>query len=503
MPLSADNLGLAAQPDQPAYVIYTSGSTGQPKGTVVSHRNVLRLFTSTEAWFRFTDDDVWTLFHSFAFDFSVWETWGALLYGGRLVVVPYEISRAPERFLQLLRTERVTVLNQTPSAFRQLLHADGEHRESLELRYVIFGGEALDPTMLRDWFAARGDERPRLVNMYGITETTVHVTYRPLTSDDANRAASLIGEPIPDLALYVLGEHGQPVPPTLPGELYVAGEGLAIGYLHRPELTAERFVASDVVGGARLYRTGDRVRRRANGELEYLGRVDTQVKIRGFRIELGEIGALLAQHDDVREAVATVFERCGDRSLVAYFVPANGAPSVESMRAHLAQHLPSYMVPARFVALDQLPLTVNGKLDYKALPAPSREVDEARTERPVRDARDATEQAVLDVWRELLEHPSLSIDDNVFEQGAHSVLAVQARSRLEPMVGQAIAVVLLFQHPTSAGLAAALRELTADESIREPTSDRGAQRAALRREARNKRTARRRPGRGNQQDPES
>ena len=302
----------------------------------------------------------------------------------------------------------------------------------------------------------------------------MQVTYRPLTIDDANSAASLIGEPIPDLALYVLDEHGQPVPPTLPGELYVAGEGLAIGYLHRPELTAERFVASDVVGGARLYRTGDRVRRRANGELEYLGRVDTQVKIRGFRIELGEIGALLAQHDDVREAVATVFERCGDRSLVAYFVPANGAPSVESMRAHLAQHLPSYMVPARFVALDQLPLTVNGKLDYKALPAPSREVDEARTERPVRDARDATEQAVLDVWRELLEHPSLCIDDNVFEQGAHSVLAVQARSRLEPMVGQAIAVVLLFQHPTSAGLAAALRELTADESSREPTSDRGA-----------------------------
>ncbi len=319
---SGERLEIPADPDLPAYVIYTSGSTGRPKGVVISHASVHRLFTATEPWFGFGADDVWTLFHSYAFDFSVWEIWGALLHGGRLVVVPYWESRSPEGFYRLLREERVTVLNQTPSAFRQLLWAEeaalGDAPPDLALRWVIFGGEALEPASLAPWFARHGDERPRLINMYGITETTVHVTYRPVRAADL-AAGSLIGEPIPDLAVHLLDARLQPVPIGAPGEIHVGGAGLAQGYLGRPDLTAERFVPDPFSGqpGARLYRSGDLARRLPNGDLEYLGRIDQQVKIRGFRIELGEIEAVLAVQPGVREAVVLAREE-GERRLVAY-----------------------------------------------------------------------------------------------------------------------------------------------------------------------------------------
>ena len=236
-------------------MIYTSGSTGKPKGVPISHANVARLFDATEAWFGFDASDVWTLFHSFAFDFSVWEMWGALLYGGRLVVVPYWVSRSPEAFHELLREERVTVLNQTPSAFRQLIQADSESDadpSELALRYVIFGGEALDLQSLRPWFDRHGDARPSLVNMYGITETTVHVTYRPIARADVdNGTGSVIGRPIPDLSIYLLNAARQPVPIGVPGEICVGGAGVARGYLNRPELTAERFVPNPFSADAR------------------------------------------------------------------------------------------------------------------------------------------------------------------------------------------------------------------------------------------------------------
>ncbi|MBV8202815.1 MAG: amino acid adenylation domain-containing protein, partial [Acidobacteria bacterium] len=300
-----------------AYVIYTSGSTGKPKGVVVTHANVIRLFGATWPWFGFGAGDVWTLFHSYAFDFSVWEIWGALLYGGRLVVVPYLVSRAPDELRALLVREGVTVLNQTPSAFAQLMRADEEAGAGAaplaDLRLVIFGGEALEPFRLAPWFDRHGDERPRLVNMYGITETTVHVTARRLLGADAVAGrGSVIGRPIPDLAAYVLDARGQPAPIGVAGELAIGGAGLARGYLARPELTAERFVPDPFCGqcgqrgepaGARLYRSGDLGRFLPGGGLEYLGRIDHQVKIRGFRIELEEIQAALAGHPQVREAV--------------------------------------------------------------------------------------------------------------------------------------------------------------------------------------------------------
>src|SRR5436853_1394223 len=350
--------------DNLAYVIYTSGSTGKPKGVMVTHANVVRLFETTDPWFHFDEHDVWTLFHSYAFDFSVWELWGALLKGGRLVLVPYLVSRSPQAFYELVCDEKVTVLNQTPSAFRQFMQVDeaSAHRDSLALRLVIFGGEALDLQSLSPWFERHGDERPQLVNMYGITETTVHVTYRPLTkADSAKGTGSLIGVPIADLQVYTLDKHLELVPFNVAGEMYVGGAGVSRGYLFRPALTAERFIPNPFSAepGACLYKTGDLARHLANGDLEYLGRIDHQVKIRGFRIELGEIEAALYEHPAVKDAVVVARDiGPGEKQLVAYLVcDQEPSPSVNELRTLLKRKLPEYMVPGAFVMLERLPLT--------------------------------------------------------------------------------------------------------------------------------------------------
>lgn len=434
--------------DQPAYVIYTSGSTGQPKGALITHRNVWRLFAATDAWFGFNATDVWTLFHSFAFDFSVWEMWGALCYGGRLVIVPYAVSRDPHTFYNLLCAERVTVLNQTPSAFRQLIPAATASDQAQRLRYVIFGGEALDFESLRPWFARYGDTQPQLVNMYGITETTVHVTYQPIAAADLDRhrGRSRIGQPIPDLQLYILDEHQTPVPIGVPGELYVAGAGLARSYLNRPALTAERFAEHPALG--RLYKTGDLCRRLVDGNIEYLGRTDFQVKIRGFRIELGEIeNALLAQAA-VREAVALVREDAGNPRIVAYLV---GDINPDGLRQQLLQRLPEYMVPAAFVLLDAMPLTGNGKLDRRALPAP----DEYNTIRATAYAAPETsvQKTIATVWAAALGIEQVGLHDNFFDLGGNSLLVITVCDALKTKLDRAITVVDLFQHPTIHALA--------------------------------------------------
>jgi len=312
-------------PGNLAYVIYTSGSTGTPKGVMVEHGQVLRLFDATRAWFNFSPSDVWTMFHSFAFDFSVWEIWGALTEGGKLVVVPYLTSRAPDEMLALLQSEGVTILNQTPSAFRQLIAADVAEPvvRPLKLRHIVFGGEALELGSLRPWVARRGDSTPALINMYGITETTVHVTYRQIRMADIEAATgSMIGVPIPDLSLYIVDAALNPVPIGVPGEIVVGGLGVARGYLNRPELTAERFVASPFRSGDRLYRSGDVGRFLGNRDIEYLGRADRQIKIRGFRIETGEIESAIGQHMAVLDATVVALPAAdGQKTLVAYVVP--------------------------------------------------------------------------------------------------------------------------------------------------------------------------------------
>jgi amino acid adenylation domain-containing protein len=321
-----NNLVSGVQDDNLAYMIYTSGSTGKPKGVLITHHNVVRLFKATEDWYQFNETDVWTLFHSFAFDFSVWELWGGLLYGGCVVVVSYEMSRDSQAFYNLLVAEKVTVLNQTPSAFYQLIQVDEHSKttEKLSLRVVIFGGEALSLPLLQPWFDRHGDQLPQLVNMYGITETTVHVTIRRLTLADVKATCSLIGQPIPDLRIYLLDKYQEPVPIGVVGEIYVGGGGVARGYWRRTELTEERFVPNPFSNQqqGRLYKTGDLARYLPTGELEYKGRIDHQVKIRGFRIELGEIQALLSGHQGVRECVVLAREdEPNNKRLVAYIVP--------------------------------------------------------------------------------------------------------------------------------------------------------------------------------------
>ena len=450
---SSEALREPIHPEQLAYVIYTSGSTGQPKGVGVTHRNLARLFDATEDWFVFGPDDVWTLFHSYAFDFSVWELFGALVHGGRLVVVPQAVARDAKAFHALLRRERVTVLNQTPSAFMALMHVDGTADQPADtLRAVIFGGEKLEPAALARWHAARGPSAPTLINMYGITETTVHVTYRPLARSDIDGEAplSVIGVPIPDLTLHVLGPDMNPVPAGGLGELHVGGAGLARGYLDRAELTAERFVP-DPYGppGARLYRSGDLARRLPNGEIEYIGRNDGQVKIRGFRVELGEIEAVLLGHPDLREAaVVALDDEHGGKRLAAYVVADQTAKiDAHALRFEIEQRLPAHMVPSTFTFLAGLPLTVNGKLDRKALPRP------VQTETAHVEPRTDTERALCRIWADVLEVPAVGAEDNFFALGGHSLSAVRASFRLSEELGRDVALAALFAHPTVAALA--------------------------------------------------
>ncbi|HEX3531179.1 MAG TPA: amino acid adenylation domain-containing protein [Thermoanaerobaculia bacterium] len=475
-PADDENPSLPIHGESLAYVIYTSGSTGRPKGVAVTHANLLRLFQVSQPRFGFGAGDVWTLFHSYAFDFSVWEIWGALLYGGRLVIVPQAVSRSPEDFYRLLVDEGVTVLNQTPSAFRQLIRAEEVAGASpdLALRWVIFGGEALELAALRSWFACHGDRRPRLVNMYGITETTVHVTWRGIGAAEAEAVAgSVIGRPLGDLAVHLLGSAGELLPIGAPGEICVGGRGLARGYLGRPDLTASRFVPDPFaqVPGARLYRSGDLARRLPDGGLEYLGRIDHQVKVRGFRIELGEIEAALARQPTVAEAAVTVRgDAQGNSQLVAYVVPRGpAAPATTSLRKELGRVLPGYMIPAVYVLLETLPLTANGKVDRKALPAPSGERPElaAAFVAPL----SGLEQRIAAIWSGVLGIDRVGLDDSFFALGGDSIRGIQvlAQSRRE---GIELTLQQLFSLETVGRLAAALEGGTAsavaESAPREP-----------------------------------
>jgi amino acid adenylation domain-containing protein len=364
--------------DLAAYVIYTSGSTGDPKGVLVTHGNVAALLRATLPLFDFTPADRWALFHSFNFDFSVWELWGAFATGACAVVVPRDVAAAPARFAAFLAAARITVLNQVPSVFKHLAAGleDGG-RPGFALRWVIFGGERVDLDAVSRWLALTRPHgpAPRFVNMYGITEITVHATFRELSEADlAQPARSPIGRALPHLRIALVGEAGRPAAPGEVGEMYVAGEGVARGYVGDAARTAERFVERDFgAGGQRWYRTGDFARATETGELEYVGRADGQVKIRGFRIELGEVEAALRRHPEVLDgAVAAERNRLGEPSLVAYVIWRGGPPeprqaAVDGLRAFLAERLPRHVVPARFVFAERFPYGLSGKLDRSRL----------------------------------------------------------------------------------------------------------------------------------------
>jgi amino acid adenylation domain-containing protein len=421
---------IAHAPGNAAYVIYTSGSTGLPKGVVIEHQNVTRLFSATQQYFHFTHTDVWTLFHSFAFDFSVWEMWGALLYGGKIIVVPQRAVQDSAAFYKLLVDEHVTVLNQTPSSFRQLISIDGQERARLSLRTIIFGGEALDPSMLNAWVDLHSEDLVELVNMYGITETTVHVTYQLLKRQgEAFSRQSIIGKKLTDLAAYVVDHNLACVPVGVIGQLCVGGCGVARGYLNNEKLTNERFVASPFNNNERLYLTGDLVRWLPDGNLEFIGRIDDQVKIRGFRIELREIEAQLASHDNVKEVVVVVLDsEAGDKQLVAYVTLKNEWANADAMRAYLENKLPEYMVPSAFVILDSMPLTANRKIDKKSLPNP----DSSAYARGMYEApQGKIEQALAKAWEDVLGQSRISRYDNFFKLGGHSLLVVTVLQKMK------------------------------------------------------------------------
>jgi acyl carrier protein len=359
----------------------------------------------------------------------------------------------------------------------------GGNAQALTLRLVIFGGEALDISQLQPWFERHGDEQPRLVNMYGITETTVHVTYRELRAEDVKREArgGVIGAPLPDLQLYLLDRHLQPLPIGVAGEMYVGGEGLARGYLGRPDLTAEKFVA-DPYGrkaGGRLYRSGDKARRLPDGDIEYLGRLDEQVKIRGFRIELGEIETVLSQSANVRDCVVIAREeRPDERQLVAYVVGEEGrVPSVSQLRQHLRERLPDYMLPSVFVLLDELPLTPNGKLDRRRLPAPNG--DSVQSSETYLAPRSEAEQTIAAVWQEVLQLEGVGINDNFFDLGGHSLLMLRVHSKLRSIFKHEMSIVEMFRYPTVGAQAARLQEGLGEQ----PSFHQSEERAALSRRA--------------------
>ncbi|KAG0195674.1 hypothetical protein BGX28_000900, partial [Mortierella sp. GBA30] len=431
-------------------------STGKPKGVMVEHRQVTRLFTATAAWFSFDENDIWCLFHSFAFDVSVWEIWGALLHGAKMVIVSQAVARSPQEFYQLICEQSVTVLNMTPSAFMPItdIYIGLGLRNSL--RYVILAGEALVPAMLKPWFLVPDQDRPKIVNMYGTTETTVHATYRVVACEDCSESTSVIGVRIPDLRTYVLNGRGQPVPVGAVGELYIGGAGVTRGYLNRAQLTAERFMPDPYaeILGARIYRTGDLVRYLPDGSLAYLGRNDQQVKIRGFRIELGEIEARLAESPLVSEAVVVAVGATGTKRLVAY-ITAESSFDVQlasNLRSHLEKRLPEYMIPSAFVRMDCFPLTPNGKLDRHALPAPG-ESDIAH--QAYEEPQGEIEMALASIWGELLQLGQVSRHDGFFALGGHSLLAVRVVSRLHQL-GYSVSVRALFASPTLSVLAQAI-----------------------------------------------
>nr|WP_137726431.1 non-ribosomal peptide synthetase [Prescottella subtropica] len=451
-PVADRERGGPLRPDHLAYTIYTSGSTGRPKGVQMTHRGATALLAHAAAAFDTPDGGVWTLFHSFAFDFSVWEIWGALTSGGTLVVVDRDTARAPEAFADLLAREHVTVLGQTPAAFLNLADAERVTGRTLTgLRRICVGGDDLDQSRTLPWLGRRVGDGSALISVYGITETAVFLTGAVLDTRTAAAPGNLVGRGLPGVRLYLLDRRLRPVPSGVVGEIYAGGDQVARGYGGRPGLTAGRFVADPFAGdGARLYRTGDLARADGDGVLTFLGRSDFQVQVRGFRVEPGEVEAALAACPGVaRAVVAGHRDGAGPVRLVGYVVPDPGAVlDPRSVRDEVGAALPSYMVPAAVVVLEQLPLTANGKVDRRALPDP-----DAGATAPGRAPTGPVEETVAGLFGQLLGVDAVSADESFFALGGDSIMAIQLVSRARE-AGVVFTPHDVFDRLTVAGLAA-------------------------------------------------
>ncbi len=439
------NLDNINSPNNLAYIIYTSGTTGRPKGVMIEHRNVVRLMFNDRYLFDFNSSDVWTMFHSYCFDFSVWEMYGALLYGAKLVIVPKMIAKDTKSFLEILKREKVTILNQTPSAFYSLIREELKNDEKqLSIRYVIFGGEALNPGKLRSWQERYTDTK--LINMYGITETTVHVTFREIGSEDIEADISNIGKPIPTLTTYVMDKDMKLLPIGVPGELLVGGAGVGRGYLNRAELTKEKFISNPYEPTEILYRSGDLVKLLENGNMEYLGRIDNQIKVRGYRIELGEIQNKLQNHKSISEAVVIARDsEDGEKYICAYIVAENQLTTQE-LRNHLSKELPDYMIPSYFIYMEKIPLTANGKVDIKALPEPAGVVNTGVEYEP---PRNELEEILIGIWQDVLDiQERIGINHNFFELGGHSLKATTLAAKVHKELNVELPLQEIFKTPT-------------------------------------------------------
>ncbi|TNE54260.1 MAG: amino acid adenylation domain-containing protein, partial [Bacteroidetes bacterium] len=449
-----ENTISSGQAKDAAYIIYTSGSTGTPKGVVVENQQVISLLFHQPNHFDFTESDTWTLFHSYCFDFSVWEMYGALLFGGKLVLISKDEARDTSSFRNTLLRNQVTVLNQTPAAFYRLAEEDLQHENKLPLRYVIFGGEALHPGQLKAWY----DKYPEchLINMYGITETTVHVTYKEIGSKEIQEGISNIGRAIPSLQAYILNQGRQLVPPGVAGELAITGHGVSRGYWKRDDLTQERFIDNPYYPDEKMYLSGDLVRQLPNGEMEYLGRIDQQVKIRGFRIELGEIEAALNRHESIKQSVAlTRSLEDGEHKLIAYLL-WDGKQELkhQQLRSFLLEQLPEHMIPHFFVFVSEFPLTSNGKIDRKKLPNPDSGAHEKRTYEAPSNER---EILLSEVWKQTLGLDDIGVHEDFFSLGGDSIKAIQIASRVSGK-GFQMTIKDLFRNSTIRQLAPLLKD---------------------------------------------
>lgn len=448
--LDSKHLTVSMTPKSEAYIIYTSGSTGNPKGVIVEHRNVVRLIEATKNIYDFSSKDIWTLFHSYAFDFSIWEIFGSLLTGGSLLIVPFSVTRSPEEFYKLVIDQQVSVLNQTPSAFRQFQNIAVNTEESLHLQIVIFGGEALDIPSLKKWTEKYGFNTPMLVNMYGITETTVHSTYKILKKKDFfNSQGSAIGKPLSDLSIFVVDSKGRLLPKGIVGEMYIGGQGVTRGYLNNLKLTDEKFSQNEFYASSyKIYKSGDLAKWNNEGELVYIGRADQQVKIRGFRIELEEIESVLNSTDDILESTISIKKDkiSNDLLIIAYLIPSSQIISLQNILKEIKKKLPNYMIPNHFVKMDKMPLTANGKIDKRALPEISEEIllSVSASITP----EDSTEEKLLIIWKEVLSKNNIGVTDNFFDLGGHSILAVKLMSLIKSEMGVNIPISALYSYST-------------------------------------------------------
>jgi amino acid adenylation domain-containing protein len=470
---------LPLDPALPMYVMHTSGSTGRPKGVVVSHGNVARLFPALRPHMAFGPQDLWTMFHSPAFGFSVWEIWGAWVHGGCLLLVPPALASRPDAMLDWLAGEQVTVFSQTPTAFRQwgaALRRRGRGWRLPALRWVAFSGEPLAPAVLAPWLSHFGADQPGLANLYALTETAGEVFFHRVTEADlASENAGCIGLPLADVAVALVDPQGQPVPEGQPGELRLGGPAVALGYHDDPALTAERFLDDAAQPGQRWYCSGDLVLRGPDGRYRFAGRVDRQLKVLGHRIEPAAVEAVLLQHAAVADAVVrTEADAQGQPRLVACLVLHAPGPVPPGLAAWVAERLPPHAVPQRFAVVSHLPLTPNGKLDEAALavlaavPGPTRPAAEVAELQPRMAA----------LWCELLERPVVRPEDDFFDLGGHSLLALRLTVEIEAAFGIELTMADLFDAPTLAGLLALLTERLQDPALANPAADAAAEAAA-------------------------